>query len=558
MLVKLTEKYCDYGRNVVSFTMIVNSKRRLHTVTSFVLSQIQFEEGFLMKMKKVLCTAISFVMLLSMFALPASASEVKKPTEEEMKEIFSDIGFATTMVGNFWATDSLGGDPEKVPDETAFWYVSQSGALEKYYVEDGWYKLKYDEYIALVDAAFTNHSDMKQYLTDREFYDASTDSVNIYIGGFGGPSDWVMTSTYETKDSIYLQGLYLENPVKNENLVEFYDWHYTNNGDKFLIKCPMIVKLDKTDSGWKIDMCREFSWYICEEKNLLLEAAGGTFIPYAPITLNIEKGATVTMNDEPFEYNITGFLYNNTRWYLYGQGFFLNVSVADTHELTGVYIEDADGKKALEYVAELGQYCGFPEVGKPLTLHVETKPIVTASTPNVKLESSSNVSIIAPADSTDHYENLKLVVNEIKTDDSDYTVITTVLGDSYKKILPLDISLEDYKGDKTQPNGKITVSVPIPESWDADNIEVIYVADDGTKTLMSSQPSADGKYILFETDHFSSYVLAEAKQTNTKQESTTSPQTGDNSNMILWISLLIVSAFGLAGTSVLGKKKTIR
>ena len=562
MLVKLTEKYCDYGRNVVSFTMIVNSKRRLHTVTSFVLSQIQFEEGFLMKMKKVLCTAISFVMLLSMFALPASASEVKKPTEEEMKEIFSDIGFATTMVGNFWATDSLGGNPEKVPDETAFWYLSQSGALKKYYIEDemgdGWYKLKYDEYIALVDAAFTNHSDMKQYLTDREFYDASTDSVNIYIGGFGGPSDWVMTSTYETKDSIYLQGLYLEEPVEDENLIEFFNWHYTNNGDKFLIKCPMIVKLDKTDSGWKIDMCREFSWYICEEKNLLLEADGGTFIPYAPITLNIEKGATVTMNDEPFEYNITGFLYNNTRWYLYGQGFFLNVSVADTHELTGVYIEDADGKKALEYVAELGQYCGFPEVGKPLTLHVETKPIVTASTPNVKLESSSNVSIIAPADSTDHYENLKLVVNEIKTDDSDYTVITTVLGDSYKKILPLDISLEDYKGDKTQPNGKITVSVPIPESWDADNIEVIYVADDGTKTLMSSQPSADGKYILFETDHFSSYVLAEAKQTNTKQESTTSPQTGDNSNMILWISLLIVSAFGLAGTSVLGKKKTIR
>ena len=106
---------------------------------------------------------------------------------------------------------------------------------------DGWYKLKYDEYIALVDAAFTNHSDMKQYLTDREFYDASTDSVNIYIGGFGGPSDWVMTSTYETKDSIYLQGLYLEEPVEDENLIEFFDWHYTNNGDKFLIKCPMIV-----------------------------------------------------------------------------------------------------------------------------------------------------------------------------------------------------------------------------------------------------------------------------------------------------------------------------
>ncbi len=515
-------------------------------------------------MKKILCTVISLVMLLSMVVLPTSAAEVERPTEEEMKEIFSDIGFATTMVGNFWATDGLGGNPEKVPDETAFWYLSQSGALEKYYVEDGmgdgWYKLKYDEYIALVDAAFTNHSDMKQYLTDREFYDASTDSVNIYIGGFGGPSDWVMTSTYETEDSIYLQGLYLEEPVEDENLSEFFDWHYTNNGDKFLIKCPMIVKLDKTESGWKIDMCREFSWYICKEKNLLLEADGDTFIPYAPITLNIEKGATVTMYDEPFQYNITGFLYNDMRWYLYGQGFFLNVSVADTHELTGVYVEDASGKNALEYVEDMGQYCGFPEVGKPLTLHIETKPIVTDSTPDVELKSSSNVSMIAPADSTDYYENLTLVVNEIQSGDADYAVINTALGDSYKRILPLDISLEDYKGDKTQPNGKITVSVPIPEGWDADKIEVVYVADDGAKTVMTSKLSADGEYVLFETDHFSTYVLTEAKptnanttDTNNKQESTSSPQTGDNSNMVWWVSLLIVSSIGLVGTTVFGK-----
>ena len=516
-------------------------------------------------MKKLLCAVISLVMLLSMFVLPSSAVEVKKPTEEEMKEIFSDIGFACTMAGNFWATDGLGSEPEQVPDRTAFWYMVQSGALNEYYVEDeygdGWYKLKYDEYIALVDATFTNHSDMKQYLINGEYYDASTEAVNIFIGGFGGPSDWVLTSTYETEDSIYLQGLYLENPVEDvedETLVEFYDWHYTNYGDKFLIQCPMIVKLDKTDSGWKIDMCREFGWYICKEKNLLLEVDGDSFTPYAPITLNIEKGATVTMNEAPFEDNIFGFLYNDMRWYSYGQGFFLNVSVADTHELTGVYVEDANGKNALEYVEDLEQYCGFPEVGKPLTLHVETKPIVTESTPDVELKSSSNVSLIAPADSTDYYENLSLVVNEIKTDDADYTVIDAALGDSYKKILPLDISLEDYKGDKTQPKGKITVSVLIPTGWDAEKIGVVYVADDGAKTVMTSKLSADGKYVLFDTDHFSTYVLTEGKQTNSDTnsggESIKSPQTGDNTNMVLWSLLFMVAVLGLVKTNPIGKR----
>ena len=39
---------------------------------------------------------------------------------------------------------------------------------------------------------------------------------------------------------------------------------------------------------------------------------------------------------------------------------------------------------------------------------------------------------------------------------------------------------------------------------------------------------------------------------------TDSPQTGDNSNMALWIALLAASVFGLAGTAVYGKRKRVR
>ena len=42
--------------------------------------------------------------------------------------------------------------------------------------------------------------------------------------------------------------------------------------------------------------------------------------------------------------------------------------------------------------------------------------------------------------------------------------------------------------------------------------------------------------------------------TETKSD-TTSPQTGDNSNMALWIALLFVSGAGVIGTTVYGRKK---
>ena len=38
----------------------------------------------------------------------------------------------------------------------------------------------------------------------------------------------------------------------------------------------------------------------------------------------------------------------------------------------------------------------------------------------------------------------------------------------------------------------------------------------------------------------------------------TSPQTGDNSNMLLWVALLVVSGAGVIGTTVYSKRKRVR
>ena len=47
-----------------------------------------------------------------------------------------------------------------------------------------------------------------------------------------------------------------------------------------------------------------------------------------------------------------------------------------------------------------------------------------------------------------------------------------------------------------------------------------------------------------------------ANKTNTG--ALTSPRTGDNSNLLLWTALLLVSIFGVAGATFYNRKKKIR
>ena len=50
----------------------------------------------------------------------------------------------------------------------------------------------------------------------------------------------------------------------------------------------------------------------------------------------------------------------------------------------------------------------------------------------------------------------------------------------------------------------------------------------------------------------------QAKPAEGNKTNTTSPKTGDNSNLLLWMVLLFVSSFGILGTTVYGKKKRVK
>ena len=181
----------------------------------------------------------------------------------------------------------------------------------------------------------------------------------------------------------------------------------------------------------------------------------------------------------------------------------------------------------------------------------ETKPVATTDkSTNIKLETTTAV---VPAGTT-------LTAEKVTKGDNYNTVVKAVEKDVSKFVL-YDINLVNNNS-KIQPNGKVKVSIPVPEGYDTRKIVVYRVAEDGTKTKYDTTIT-DG-YITFETDHFSNYVVAEKTtstennntnttetkpgNTNTDRELDDTPKTGEETNVVTIISFIlsIVSALGLA------------
>ncbi len=115
-----------------------------------------------------------------------------------------------------------------------------------------------------------------------------------------------------------------------------------------------------------------------------------------------------------------------------------------------------------------------------------------------------------------------------------------------------DITIKS-RGVRVQPNGKVKVSIPIPSNFDKTKLSVYRVEDNGEKT--EYEVTVEGNYATFETNHFSTYVLAEkeiTQNTNNKtdKEKDNTPKTG-NLDIINYV--LVVTALAGAGIIVLKK-----
>lgn len=179
---------------------------------------------------------------------------------------------------------------------------------------------------------------------------------------------------------------------------------------------------------------------------------------------------------------------------------------------------------------------------------LETYEPITAvdNTTNIKLEATTDV---LPS-------NTIMAVNKI-TEGETYNKVKTALT-NVKKFTVYDITLTSSNV-KIQPKGKVKISIPIPSDFNKSNLVVYRIAEDGTKTEYTVNVNGDDA--TFETDHFSTYVLAEKVVTTDKKEkvATTNKKEKDNTpktgNMDIINYVGLIAIISIVGIIITNKRK---
>lgn len=163
---------------------------------------------------------------------------------------------------------------------------------------------------------------------------------------------------------------------------------------------------------------------------------------------------------------------------------------------------------------------------------------------NIKLEAEKGV--VSPY--------TKLEVSKIENGNT-YVVVEELLKDETSKITVFEIDLKE-NGVKIQPNGKVKISIPIPEDYDSSNL-IVYRIEEGKKIKYDVKvETIEGKkYATFETDHFSTYVLAEKIDNKAENKLDETPKTGSDIYTTFYTIVGIASIIVLAVTIINKKNK---
>ena len=105
-------------------------------------------------------------------------------------------------------------------------------------------------------------------------------------------------------------------------------------------------------------------------------------------------------------------------------------------------------------------------------------------------------------------------------------------------------------GAVVQPNGNVKVYLPIPTGFDSSKLKLYYF-NEQTNQLVLINGFVDGDFYVFETNHFSYYVLEETKNVVASQKQTTNnlPNTGSKSTVSIEIygSLIVLLILAFVG-----------
>lgn len=109
------------------------------------------------------------------------------------------------------------------------------------------------------------------------------------------------------------------------------------------------------------------------------------------------------------------------------------------------------------------------------------------------------------------------------------------------KIAVFSIDLLNSDNVKVQPNGKLEITTDIPTGYDVNRIAVYRLSEDGTSYTKLDSKVVNGK-VVFETDHFSTYMIAEEKSTISDVD------TGDRSVSGIIFFVVILTIAGIIAT----------
>lgn len=146
--------------------------------------------------------------------------------------------------------------------------------------------------------------------------------------------------------------------------------------------------------------------------------------------------------------------------------------------------------------------------------------------------------------------NTEMIVN-IVTDKKALDELKKSLGKDVSKFIVLDISLM-LNDANVQPNGKVEISIDIPKGYDVNKLQLFYIDSEGSRYAVEFV--VEGNKIVFQTEHFSYYSIAEMKEESSAPPlgDTTTPPMGDQANTSLYMSLM-----GLAAIMLILRKKVI-
>ncbi len=208
---------------------------------------------------------------------------------------------------------------------------------------------------------------------------------------------------------------------------------------------------------------------------------------------------------------------------------------------------------------ETGQTWWIANGNKAQSATIDIPVTVAPKINTITAAGDSNVTISGSADYLP--DGAKFSISSIKSGDVFNTVKSLIKKAiaSVKNWAVYEMNLNDANGAEIhQLDGYVQVVMPIPEGLSVSDKQTLCVYRvDGDQMIACETTVKDGK-ICFNTNHFSTYVVAEVPTAaaDSTQE-TTSPKTGEN--MLIFLGLIGAAVLGVfASILVVDKKRSLR